>query len=132
MPTGVNAALVPTRPETKARLKSRKGRASYDEYVNALLDSAPPARVDAFLAEPVYAQIEAPSRGPPTGEAPGTERAADKQLLVAELARRRFTLWLAQGVVERIGPRRLRFRPPSAPDETGVRVVRRPGRGLPS
>lgn len=111
MPTGPDNTLIPVRKATKERLAAVKGRESFDEMLTELLRAVPPevlrARLDA-RREALQTVVERR-----TARAQGREgvfpRSADKQLLIARLAEKRWKLWLAQGKVERLGPRRYRW-----------------------
>lgn len=126
--------MLPVRKRTKEALAAVKGSDSFDDLLRELLDLVPPevirARLDARRAADRGA-IEARRL---IAAQPGglPRRSAEKQLLIANLAEKRWQQWLRDGRVLKLGPRRYRWsvgwQPPRA--EGGVRIVRRPGRGL--
>lgn len=130
MPTGDGNDTLPVRKATKAALASAKRRESFDDLLRELLAAVPPdvlrARLDAREAterrrlDAVRREPRVPRRGP------------EKQLLIAAAAERRWRRWLKEGRVTRLGPRRYRWEANRDPRPVpgGVRLVRRPGRGL--
>lgn len=105
MATGSGSDLLPVRKETKARLAQLKGDASYDALLRALLDTAP--------REAVLRRLDV---GPHPARAEPRERPPEKQLMIAELAARRWAAWIRDGRVEPRGPRLYVWRPLPAPD----------------
>jgi len=87
--------LVPVRKETKARLARLKGGASYDALLRVLLDQVPRDEVERRLRGHTT-----PARRPEARERP-----PEKQLMIADLAARRWHAWLTDGRATQRGPR---------------------------
>ncbi|MCA1819549.1 MAG: hypothetical protein LC620_05790 [Halobacteriales archaeon] len=130
MPTGKANDVIPVRLSTKEALRLAKGDATYDETLQVLLEGLTPDELASRVegARAAEARRERARQAAEGRTDPG--RAPEKQLLIAEVAELGRRRWLEEGRLERLGPRRYRFRVGGeAPGTVQLRV--RPGRGLP-
>jgi hypothetical protein len=91
VPTAAGSDVVPLRKATKERLRTLKDDATFDDVVAALLDAVDPETVRARLGS--VAAAAAPPREP------------EKQLMIADLAARRWRERLARGQLVELAPR---------------------------
>lgn len=114
MATSPASDVVPLRKTTKRRLADAKVGASYDDLIATLLDITPPEELKrgverrrgaAARAAEVRALMDERIRR-------GLERSPEKQLLIASLARERWSLWAREGRVKTLGPRVVAWYPP--------------------
>lgn len=102
MPTGATSDLLPVRKDTKERLARLKGSATYDALLRALLEMVPPERLEAW---------QDAQAGTTRRAVEARERPPEKQLLIADLAERRWKQWLDEGRAVQLGPRLYAWRP---------------------
>ncbi|MBI4393311.1 MAG: hypothetical protein HY556_05875 [Euryarchaeota archaeon] len=134
MPTSKNSDLVCVPVKIKALMKTIKGPLTYGELISALLRETDVAAFQSRLKEELAMTADRATmlQTSPSAEGSGPRRTASKQLLIAELAGRAWTTWVDAGRVTRLGPRRYRWNLRPSVMKSGVTIVRRPGRGLPS
>lgn len=116
MATSPRSDLIVVRKVTKRRLKALKGYATYDQVVDALLETASPevvrSRVNAKRTDSGVGRDGEPRFSP--------SRDPEEQQLIARLARERWARWEKEGRIRTVAPRAVEYWPTDAQREVEI------------